>query len=147
MNKFSLETERLVIRPLENSDYTSWYSGFNNRLESLSDFDDGKLDMSMCDIDWFKNLVARHSSLWENDSIYIFGVFLKNGEHLGMVNIATLARANMQWGELGYVFHNQNWRNGYTFESISMLLSCIYKKLGFHRIEAQITPGTPHQRI
>lgn len=141
LNKFVLESERLLIRPLKNGDYNSWYTGFNNRFASLSDFDEGKLDMSMCDINWFENLVKRHCSLWDNDSVYIFGVFLKSGEHLGMLNIATLARANMQWGELGYVFHNQYWRNGYAFESISILLNCAYEKLGFHHIEAQITPG------
>lgn len=141
MNKFILESERLIIRPLEESDYNSWYASFVNRGASVTPFDDGKIDMSMCDTSWYNNLINRHRKLWENDSVYIFAVFLKSGEHLGMLNIATLARNDMQWGELGYVFHNQYWGNGYAFESISALLNSAYEKLGFHHIEAQITPG------
>ncbi|HFV2898593.1 TPA: GNAT family N-acetyltransferase [Streptococcus agalactiae] len=141
MNKFFLESERLIIRPLEESDYDSWYTSFMNRGPSLTPFDDGILDMSMCDINWFKNLVNLQRKEWESDIVYIFGVFLKSGEYVGMLNIVTLARADMQWGELGYVFHNQFWSNGYAFESILALLNSTYEKLGFHHIEAQITPG------
>ncbi|MDQ0221727.1 RimJ/RimL family protein N-acetyltransferase [Streptococcus moroccensis] len=95
----------------------------------------------MCDKDWFNSLIDRHGTLWEQDQVYIFAVFLKSGEHLGMLNIATLARADMQCGELGYVFHNQYWGNGYAFEATSALLKSAYEKLCFHHIEAQITPG------
>lgn len=95
MNKFFLESERLIIRPLEESDYDSWYTSFMNRGPSLTPFDDGILDMSMCDINWFKNLVNLQRKEWESDIVYIFGVFLKSGEHVGMLNIVTLARADM----------------------------------------------------
>lgn len=90
MNKFFLESERLIIRPLEESDYDSWYTSFMNRGPSLTPFDDGILDMSMCDINWFKNLVNLQRKEWESDIVYIFGVFLKSGEHVGMLNIVTL---------------------------------------------------------
>ncbi|MFH7307092.1 N-acetyltransferase, partial [Streptococcus agalactiae] len=36
MNKFFLESERLIIRPLEESDYDSWYTSFMNRGPSLT---------------------------------------------------------------------------------------------------------------
>lgn len=112
-----------------------------NRGPSLTPFDDGILDMSMCDINWFKNLVNLQRKEWESDIVYIFGVFLKSGEHVGMLNIVTLARADMQWGELGYVFHNQFWSNGYAFESILALLNSTYENWVFIILKHRLLLG------
>lgn len=59
MEKFTIETERLVIRPLTEGGYIAWYQGFDNRHESQHAFDDGRLDMTACDLKWFHSLVAR----------------------------------------------------------------------------------------
>lgn len=140
MEKFSIETDRLVIRPLALGDYDAWYQGFDSRKVSQHAFDDGQLDMSICDLDWFQNLVAHHQELWEKDDTYIFAVFDKTGQHIGMLNIATLVRTNMQWGELGYFIHNQHWRKGFAYEALSALVEASWKELGFHHLEAQISP-------
>ncbi|VTS47311.1 acetyltransferase, GNAT family [Streptococcus porcinus] len=141
MEKFKIETDRLVIRTLVAEDYEAWYQGFEGRKVSQHAFDDGQLDMSVCDLKWFQQLVTRHQELWEKDDTYIFAIFDKKGQHLGMLNITTLARTNMQWGELGYFIHNQHWRKGFAYEALSALVEASWKELGFHRLEAQISPG------
>ncbi|MGT2722181.1 GNAT family N-acetyltransferase [Streptococcus porcinus] len=140
MEKCKIETDRLIIRPLVTEDYETWYQGFDGRKVAQHAFDDGQLDMSVCDLKWFQQLVARHQKLWEKDDTYIFAVFDKNGQHLGMLNIATLARTNMQWGELGYFIHNQYWRKGFAYEALSALVETCWKVLGFHHLETQISP-------
>lgn len=140
MEKFSIETDRLVIRPLALGDYDAWYQGFDSRKVSQHAFDDGRLDMTVCDPQWFQSLVARHQELWDKDDTYIFAAFDKSDQHLGMLNIATLARTNMQWGELGYFIHNQHWRKGFAYEALSALIEASWKELGFHHLEAQISP-------
>lgn len=137
---FILETERWIVRPLQEQDYDAWLQGFTQRSASQHAFDDGLLDMSECTEDWFRNLVKHHQNLWQTDKMYIVAVFDKEHNHIGMLNLATLVRDNMQWGELGYTIHNQYWRNGYAFESLSGLLQVANSHFKFHRIEANIHP-------
>lgn len=55
-----------------------------------------------------------------------------------MIDIATLARADFQWGSFGYTIHNQYWRKGYGKEAVSEALHIAFEHLKFHRIEAHI---------
>ncbi|MCR8968445.1 GNAT family N-acetyltransferase [Facklamia sp. 7083-14-GEN3] len=143
-----LFTERLIIRPLKDSDYKSWLRGFNGRAASFNEFDEGKIDMSICTKDWFNMLIAKHKKMMDEDYQYIFGIFDKNLEHLGMINLVTLERANFQWCELGYSIHNQYWRNGYAYEALDSFLGYVQSDLKFHRVEAHVKEGnTPSANL
>jgi len=131
-------TERLILKPLQIDDYESWFNGFSNRFPAQSPYDEGKLDMSICTADWFADLVGKHNRLRETDDILILAIFDKNHNHIGMIDVATLARANMAWGELGYFIHNQLWRQGFAFEALSALMPYLADTAGFHRIEAHV---------
>jgi [ribosomal protein S5]-alanine N-acetyltransferase len=135
----SCETERLVIRPLENGDYLNWLDQFNSRLPSQNRHDQGKMDMSECTEEWFDKLVSKHQDLAVKDIAHVFGVFRKNdGKHLGMVDFSTLTRDSFEWGRIGYTIHNQFWQNGYGKEAVKAALSIAFRDLKFHRIEAHI---------
>src|SRR5699024_2575748 len=144
----TIETERLLIKPLEYTDYNSWFNGFSNRKESQSSFDDGILDMSPCTKEWFMELVDKHQEMREKDYQYIFGVFHNDGTHLGMINLVTLERRNFQWAEIGYFIHNNQWRSGYAFEALDKLIPFLQSELVFHRIEAHVSIGNnPSRRL
>ncbi|WP_027964034.1 GNAT family N-acetyltransferase [Halalkalibacillus halophilus] len=133
------ETERLVIRPLKNTDYENWYKEFSNRYPSKHRHDQGKMDMSECTKDWFEGLVHKHRKLAHADTAYVFGVFRKeDGTHLGMVDFSTLEREDFQWGRLGYSIHNQYWGMGYGKEAVRKGLTIGFNDLKFHRLEAHI---------
>ena len=114
MNKINTETERLVIRLLEESDYASWFTQYENRFPSQHQYDEGKLDMSICSKEWFCDLVAKHHQMAEDDKVYVFGVFRKvDNAHLGFVDFSTIMREEFQWARFGYTIHNQFWRQGF----------------------------------
>ena len=141
MKTFDLftETERLVLRPLIKDDYSIWLEGFESRYPSRHHHDPGKMDMSECTQEWFYDLVDRHQQLAIEDAAHIFGVYRKgDGAHLGMVDFSTLAREDFQWGRIGYIIHNQHWRNGYGKEAVTAALDMAFKQLAFHRMEAHI---------
>lgn len=142
--QFISETDRLVIRPLNNSDYENWLLAFENRYPSQNRHDIGKIDMSECTREWFYNLVEKHQSLALTDTAYIFSVFRKeDGAQIGMIDFSTLAREDFQWGRLGYTLHNQYWNNGYGREAVKEALEMACKQLKFHRIEAHINLDNP----
>ncbi|WP_369903379.1 GNAT family N-acetyltransferase [Bacillus manliponensis] len=141
MIKFAItvETERLIVRPLQEHDYIAWLSGFNNRLSSQHRHDKGKIDMSDCTEEWFATLVKKHQTLAIDDAAHIFGVFLKeNGAHVGMIDFSTLIRDDFQWCRMGYTIHNQYWRKGYGKEAVKAAIHIAFHNLNFHRIEAHI---------
>lgn len=137
-----------MVRPLEATDFAVWYAGYDQRQPAQSAFDEGLLDMTICTEEWFADLVARHQSLREADEQYVFAIFTLAGEHVGMLNLATLARANMDWADVGYSIHNQHWRQGYAYEALSGFLEFAKNQLNFHRLEAHVDPeNLPSQRL
>jgi [ribosomal protein S5]-alanine N-acetyltransferase len=135
----AIETERLILRPLEPSDYESWYAGFSGRLPPQSKYDEGQICLEECDRDWFADLCDRHQKQALSDYAYIFGVFSKQtNQHLGFVDISTIQREEKQWANLGYSVHNQYCRQGFGKESVRATLTASFESLGYHRIEAAI---------
>lgn len=133
------ETERLIIRPLKRTDYDEWLDGFTGRAESRHRHDPGRLDMTDCTQEWFKDLVNKHQGLARDDMAHVFAIFRKrDGKHIGMVDFSTLARGDFQWGRIGYTIHNQYWKKGYGKEAVKEALRMAFTGLGFHRIEAHI---------
>ncbi len=135
----TIETDRLILRPLEPSDYEAWYAGFANRLPQQSQYDEGQICLEDYDRDWFVDLCDRHQTQALSDYVYIFGVFSKQtSQHLGFVDLSTIQREEKQWANLGYSIHNQYWRQGFGKESVQALLRAGFETLGYHRIEAAI---------
>jgi RimJ/RimL family protein N-acetyltransferase len=135
----TIDTERLILRPLQPSDYESWYAGFSGRLPKQHQYDDGQVSLEECDRQWFADLCQRHQQLALNDQAYIFGIFSRqNNQHLGHIDISTIRREENQWANLGYGIHNQHWQQGFGKEAVRAALICGFEILEYHRIEAFI---------
>ena len=135
----TIETERLILRSHQPSDYDAWRAGFAGRLPQQSPYDEGPVDLAGCDADWFVGLCERHHAQASRDDAYIFGVFSRlTHQQLGHVDLATLQREEKQWANLGYSIHNQHWRQGFGQEAVSAALKAGFETLGYHRIEAAI---------
>ncbi len=136
---YMIETDRLIVRPLIQEDYSAWLNGFSDRMPSQYRHEQGKLDMEECTVNWFASLVEKHQSLAKNDTAYVFGVFRKmDGKHLGMIDFSTLAREDFQWGRIGYTIHNQFWGKGFGKEAVKAALNIAFSYLKYHRVEAHI---------
>ncbi|WP_037985859.1 GNAT family N-acetyltransferase [Thalassobacillus devorans] len=133
------ETERLILRPLQNEDYEQWLEGFRNRLPSQYKYDGDGIDVDAWTQQKFNDVVARYKRLAERDELYVFGVFRKSDQkHIGSVEFSTIMRDEFQWGMLGYRIHNQFWKQGYGREAVKEGLSIAFRDLNFHRMEAHI---------
>lgn len=134
-----IETERLILRPQEFSDYESWYAGFAGRLPQQYKYDEGQISLDGFNPNWFASLCKRHQEQALSDYAYIFGVFSRQtNQHLGNVDLSTIQREEKQWANLGYGIHNQYWKQGFGKEAVRALLRAGFEHLGYHRIEAAI---------
>lgn len=135
----TIETEHLILRPLEPEDYQAWYAGFSGRLPQQYEYDEGQISLDIYDLDWFSSLCQRHQEQALSDYAYIWGVFSKGmKQHLGHVDLSTIQREEKQWANLGYGIHNQYWKQGFGKEAVRAALIAGFEKLGYHRIEAAI---------
>lgn len=135
----AIATERLILRPQQPKDYEAWYAGFASRLPSQHKYDEGQVDLSECDFQWFANLCQHHQKRALQDKDYIFGVFLRESDrHLGNVDLSTIRREENQWANLGYGIHNQYQRQGFGQEATRAAIMAGFKHLNYHRIEAAI---------
>jgi RimJ/RimL family protein N-acetyltransferase len=90
----------------------------------------------------FLRRVALYRRAWSKDRLYVFGVFERaTGRHVGRVDLAILARWNIQAANLGYSILNQHWRRGYGKEATRAAVDIAFRELGLHRLEAGIDPG------
>ncbi|MBA4537795.1 GNAT family N-acetyltransferase [Bacillus aquiflavi] len=147
--KLQPETERLTLRPLRNQDYERWLEGFSKRLPSQYKYDGNKIDLTEWTQKKFNNMVTKHRELADRDEAYVFSVFRKSDQkYIGKVEFCTIMREEFQWGLLGYMIHNQYWKNGYGTEAVKEGIRMAFQNLGYHRIEAHINlDNTPSTRL
>ncbi|GGB06961.1 N-acetyltransferase [Macrococcus hajekii] len=139
-----IETERLIIRPLELMDFDAFQHSFASRNPKQNEFDSDDIDVSHYTPETFSEVIQTFTQLAESDESYIFSIFLKTtGELLGKVEFSTLCReltGDINWGVLGYIIHNQHWGHGYGSEAVRAAIPFAMQHLHYHRIEAHITP-------
>ena len=137
IKKFKVISDRLIIRPYRIDDFASWASGFENRKNSKSRFDEGILPKERYSKRTFRKKLMFYNKCWAKDLFYQFGIFhKKNSEHLGSIDIAPIVRLDVQSANLGYSLHNQHWGRGYATEAIRNILKPAFQNLKLHRIEA-----------
>lgn len=137
----TLETERLVMRPLVAADYEVWLEAFTTRLPPRSRHDGGPHDPAQTPRPWFRQLCRRQRSLWRKDECYILSIFDRStGKHYGHVDIFIIERGDRQWGNLGYAIHNTAQQRGFASEACRAAIPWAFRVLGMHRLEAVISP-------
>ena len=145
-----IETERFILRPFKEGDYSNWYEQFDSRMPSQYKYDDGRpLNMSTSTEEWFIDWIDGFNELAKKDEIYILGIFRKeDGVNVGKVELITILRMDYQWAMMGYSIHNQYWKKGYGLESVLAATEAFFSILKFHRIELHInTDNFPSIRL
>ncbi|MEM1311044.1 MAG: GNAT family protein [Cyanobacteria bacterium P01_H01_bin.153] len=134
-----LETERLILRPLEPNDYQAWRTAMAGRLPPQHKYDDGPIDLTDLDADWFAQMCTDQYETALKDESYDWEVFHgQTNQHLGKVDLFTIQRQVFQWANLGYLIHNQYWRQGFAKEAVKTVILAGFEQLNYHRIEAAI---------
>lgn len=77
-----------------------------------------------------------------------YWILTEPGELAGVVNINEIVRGRFRSGYLGYYGFAPHNGRGYMTEGIRAVVSRAFRKLGLHRLEANIQPGNePSRRI
>lgn len=121
-----IETERLFIRPFEESDSSDLFDYLSK--EDVVKFEPYKPYS-------YDEAVLEAKRRSEDNNFY--AVALKTGKVIGNLYFA---KGDFDTWELGYVFNSDFWGKGYAFESAKALITFAFEKLGARRIIAECNP-------
>lgn len=133
------KTKRLIIRPLNLSDYTEWYDSLVNCLPKQSKWDRGPLDKKLCTKRCFNKAMKHHELLAKKDDYYRYYAFdKKSGKIVGHIDFDIFIRSHHQFANFGYQIYNRYWNKGYGKEASLKGLQIGFKDLKLNRLEAAI---------
>jgi aminoglycoside 6'-N-acetyltransferase len=140
-----IESERLILRPLALSDeddlleyqshpdivrYIPWPERTREQVREALE----------------KYAPLHKDALIESDDYMLLAWELKDGPHKGKVigqsNIS-LERKEDQYGEVGYVTHQDFHRQGFAYEATHALLTYAFNTFELHRVAAKIDTRNP----
>ncbi|WP_413288651.1 GNAT family N-acetyltransferase [Bdellovibrio sp. HCB337] len=135
------KTKRLILRPLELSDYENWRQTYSMLASPQNEWDEGPWKDSELTLAKFKALLKTEKSWRALEKFYVYGVFDRNdGVLLGEVRLMDISRGIFQNAYLGYRIFSHFWGQGYATEACRAVIDIAFKDLKLHRIEAAIEP-------
>lgn len=132
----TLETDRLLLRLVEDSDVEQLY-------EVLSDAEVAKFDYfhPLTSIEQALKFIARFKNELEENEEITWGIILKETNQLiGTCNMGSFDDGARR-AEIGYDIAQSKWGKGYATEALGAVIEYGFKTMNLNRIEATITPG------
>jgi RimJ/RimL family protein N-acetyltransferase len=126
MNMMELSTERLIIRRFSENDGEDLYEYFSN--PKVLEFEPFK--------PFTKDEAYEEAKRRAGDEKFL-AVCLKSGKLIGNLYFS---KGDFETWEVGYVFNEKYWGNGYASESLLALIQYAFLSLNVRRIVAQCDP-------
>lgn len=126
-----LNTNRLILRPLQLADAESMYLGWATDMDVVK-YLSWKPHIS---VDETKRIISYWMSNYPDPKFYVWGIQLKNGSLIGTISIHSV-HDGFERGEVGYALMKRYWNQGYMTEALEALLAYAFGVVGFNRLEA-----------
>jgi ribosomal-protein-alanine N-acetyltransferase len=131
-----IETKRLVLREINESDVEGIYKVFS--------------DPEVAKYDWFRPIVSKDDAIkfikrykeeFQAGEEITWGIELKDTKEL--IGICCLGDFDdgSRRAEIGYDIVQDKWNNGYATEAVEAIVKFGLREIDLNRIEAFITPG------
>jgi [ribosomal protein S5]-alanine N-acetyltransferase len=135
------KTKNLIIRPLNESDYETWFQAWTTMSPQKNKWDRSNKSESDLKRPQFRKILASQRKLRSDDTFFDLAVFETSSKKLvGTVAVMDVLRGVGQTAYLGYSINNQFWGRGYGKEATLACIDIAFRDLKLHRIEAGIEP-------
>src|SRR5436309_175661 len=130
MKRSPVKTKRLIIRPLQKSDFKSWFQAFTKSLPKKSKYDRDPYTDNQCSRKQFQIRLDRYAKMANKDTTYVWGVFESKSKLLiGILDISIISRGLLQVANLGYRVFNNYWKLGFGKEFVNEGIKLGFKTL------------------
>ena len=137
-----IKTPRLILRPLNKTDYQNWHDAYSGLGPARNPYDEGALKEKYLSRKIFNELLKTQAQERKLDQAYAFGVFDRNdGVLIGIVRLMDISRGIFQNAYLGYRIFHHYWGQGFATEACLAVIKYAFKNYRLHRIEAGIHPS------
>lgn len=130
----NLQTKRLTLRKIKLEDAKTLYNNI------FSNFEDYKFyyQQEFENYDEYETVIKRYQLWYQEGSHFIWGISKKdNDEIIGIVLLHGKDSVNLSC-KIGFIIDGINRNNGYAKEAVQAVINFCFKKLRYHRIEANI---------
>lgn len=136
-----LNTERLVIRPLEVMDGPLLLNYVDKNRDWLAPWEPVH-PLTYYTLEGQKRVLSQCQEDRKNESGVLMGIFLKEDPDtlVGRVSISGIVRGIWQNGYLGYSIAGQIAGQGYMTEVVERMVLFGFGELGLHRLQASVIP-------
>lgn len=136
-----IETERLILRRFESSDYLSMY----NNWASDPDVSTFLTWPTHTDADVSRDVINDWVSSYKNDNFYQWAIVLKNetDNPFGSISVVFTDENTLTF-EIGYCIGKRYWRKGITSEALSAVIDFLFDNTDVNRIEAVHDVNNPN---
>ena len=132
-----LETERLILRKIVDSDAEMLYKNIYNNFEYFKFY----YQLPFKDFEEYKPLVEKYKEYYANGNHYRWGIVLKeNNEMIGLIQLHTKDELNNKCKIAWIIGYNYN-KKGYAKEAGEAIIRFGFDKVKYHRIDAEIVEG------
>lgn len=134
-----IDTERLVLRPFENSDASqmlkNWSSDEVTRYMTWS----GPKTLEEAE-KYMQGWTKRYS----NDNFYHWAIVVReSGDQIGFISVISCDET-VEKVELGYCIGKEWWHKGIMTEALSAIISFLFEQVGVNRIQACHDTNNPN---
>jgi len=143
-----LETERLVLRLPQHSDYRAWARLRHESRDFLTPWE------PIWSADHLTRRAFTNRVYWSAKSVHketavpLFITRKEDGQIIGAITLDNIRRGPTQSGTLGYWTGAPYTRNGYMREAISVVVDHAFETLDLSRVEAACLPdNTPSRNL
>lgn len=134
-----METERLVLRPLEIEDAENMFQNWSNDPE-VTKFLTWPANK---EIKMAEDILKIWKSQYEKSDFYQWGIVPKSfGEVIGTISVVELDE-RVEKVQIGYCIGRKWWGQGYTTEAFAAIISFLFEEVGVNRIETMYDLRNP----
>ena len=138
---FRIESGRIYLRPLRQSDWRDWAALREESREFLVPWEP-TWSYDALSRGAFRRRVRAYDREWQQGTGYSLMLVRRDDEALlGGMTLTNLRRGVSQCASLGYWIGAHHARQSYMTEGIGGLLAFCFEDLGLHRVEAACLPG------
>jgi RimJ/RimL family protein N-acetyltransferase len=132
-----LETERLVVRPFEQSDLGALHEIHSDERNARWLYNEARTNEQVEEL--LERKIAGASIRDEGEWLSGAAVLRATGEVVCDVSLLWASAAHRQ-GEIGFIAHPAHQGHGYTTEAAEPLLAFAFDTLGLHRVVGRLEP-------
>lgn len=136
----SLNGFRVLLRPAVLADYESWKEVRSRNKDYLVPFEP-RWHAEALDEKFFQRRIARQHKEWKEGRAYSFLITdRQTNEIIGGININHVCRGAAQSGSLGYWIDEKRQGQGFTAESLRLVIDFAFDQIGLYRLNAACLP-------